>query len=188
MTIDRSLGAKHPEHGFIYPVNYGYLEGTMTADGEKIEAYVIGEYEPLSIFEGYVVAIAEREDDVEDKLVVCKEEDRYTRKQIEAFIEFQERFFETTVIMEDDDWEDDDWEKHEEDDYFYPLLCCILASGISDSDLQEGLSIVVLLIVAIREYANGSKPTTKISLFFKIIFGLLVILKLINFVLPRFLN
>ena len=25
VKIDRPLGSRHPQHGFIYPVNYGYV-------------------------------------------------------------------------------------------------------------------------------------------------------------------
>ena len=25
IKIDRKFGSKHPKHGFIYPVNYGYV-------------------------------------------------------------------------------------------------------------------------------------------------------------------
>ena len=28
IKIDRPLGSKHPKHGFIYPVNYGYVPNT----------------------------------------------------------------------------------------------------------------------------------------------------------------
>ena len=32
VKIDRKLGKKHPKWGFEYPVNYGYLEGTIAPD------------------------------------------------------------------------------------------------------------------------------------------------------------
>ena len=99
IVMDRPLGSKHPKHGFIYPVNYGYISGTVAGDGEEIDAYVIGEFEPLEKFEGYVIAIVERKNDVEDKLVVCKEKNKYTKEQIKALIEFQERFFDSIIIM-----------------------------------------------------------------------------------------
>ena len=70
--MDRPLGSLHPEWKFIYPINYGYLENTISGYKEEIDAYVIGEFEPLSEFEGYVIAIIARRDDNEDKLVVSK--------------------------------------------------------------------------------------------------------------------
>ncbi len=101
VIMDRPLGSKHPTHGFIYPLNYGYIEGLMAGDGEEMDAYVVGEFEPLEVFEGYVVAIIHRHDDAEDKLVVCKRLNRYSESQIRALVEFQERFFSTTIEMSD---------------------------------------------------------------------------------------
>ncbi|MCI8277661.1 MAG: inorganic pyrophosphatase, partial [Clostridia bacterium] len=28
--IDRQIGSKHPKHGFIYPINYGYIPNTIS--------------------------------------------------------------------------------------------------------------------------------------------------------------
>ena len=33
VKMDRPLGVVHPKHGFIYPVNYGYIPGTVSGDG-----------------------------------------------------------------------------------------------------------------------------------------------------------
>ena len=101
VMIDRPLGSKHPKHGFVYPLNYGYIPDTVAGDGEEVDAYVIGEFEPLDRFEGYVVGIIHRQDDVEDKLVVCRDQYRYNESQIEALVEFQERFFQSTIEMSD---------------------------------------------------------------------------------------
>lgn len=98
VIMDRPLGSKHPTHGFIYLVNYGYIPGTIAGDGEEVDAYVIGQFEPLHQFEGYVVGVIERSNDVEDKLVVCEQKDKYTKEQIQALVEFQERFFDSTII------------------------------------------------------------------------------------------
>ncbi|MEG0318650.1 MAG: inorganic diphosphatase [Niameybacter sp.] len=100
VVMDRPLGSKHPKHDLIYPINYGYIPDTIAGDGEALDAYVIGEFEPLSTFCGYVVAVIKRTNDVEDKLVVCKEKKKYSRAQIEALVEFQERFFESTILIE----------------------------------------------------------------------------------------
>ena len=39
VKIDRELGSKHPKHGFIYPVNYGFIPNTISGDGEEIVMY-----------------------------------------------------------------------------------------------------------------------------------------------------
>lgn len=99
VVVDRPLGSKHPEHEFIYPINYGYLSNTISGDGEEIDAYILGEFKPLEYYEGYVTAIIQRKNDNEDKLVVCKDLNMYNKDQIRALVEFQERFFETEIIM-----------------------------------------------------------------------------------------
>ena len=42
VVMDRPLGCKYPKYGFIYPVNYGYVPNTVSGDGEKLDAYVLG--------------------------------------------------------------------------------------------------------------------------------------------------
>ena len=98
VKMDRPLGTKHPKHGFIYLVNYGYIPGTVSGDGEELDAYVLGEFEPLDEFEGKVIAIIRGTNDNDDKLVVAKEGKNYTDDQIRALVEFQEQFFESIII------------------------------------------------------------------------------------------
>lgn len=98
VKMDRPLGSTHPKHNFIYSLNYGFIPNTTSGDGEEIDVYIIGEFEPLETYEGYVVAIIKRTNDIEDKLVVCKELNKYSKEQIKALVEFQERFFESTII------------------------------------------------------------------------------------------
>ena len=95
--MDRPLGCKHPKHGFIYPVNYGYIPGTISGDGEELDAYVLGEFAPLDEFKGKVIAIIHRTNDNDDKLIVTNDKN-YTDDQIRALTEFQERFFESVII------------------------------------------------------------------------------------------
>ncbi|MDO5293426.1 MAG: DUF6442 family protein [bacterium] len=99
VNMDRPLGSKHPEFGFTYPINYGYIPDKKAADGEGINAYIVGEFEPLDTCEGYVIATVHEKNGLKDKLVVCKEKGKYVKEQVEAFIEFQERFFDSTVEM-----------------------------------------------------------------------------------------
>ncbi len=98
VTMDRPLGSIHPKHGFVYPVNYGYIEGTVSGDGEELDAYVLGEHKPLQKFEGRVVAIIHRTNDNDDKLVVMQDGRDYSDEQIMALTEFQEKFFESEII------------------------------------------------------------------------------------------
>lgn len=98
VVMDRPLGTKHPKHGFIYPVNYGYIPGTVSGDGEELDAYVLGEHKPLEHFTGRVVAIIHRTNDNDDKLVVMADGRNYTDEQICALTEFQEQWFESEIL------------------------------------------------------------------------------------------
>ena len=97
VTIDRPLGSKHPEAGFIYPVNYGFLPNVPAPDGEDIDAYVLGVFKPLKTFTGRCIAVIQRSDDDDDKLVIVPVDKDYSDDQIFALTEFQERFFESSV-------------------------------------------------------------------------------------------
>ena len=100
VKIDRPLGSKHPEWGFVYPVNYGFVPNHIVSDGEALDAYVLGVFEPISDFSGVCIAIIQRLNDIEDKLVLAPPDKTYTNNQIMALVEFQERFFKTRIIRE----------------------------------------------------------------------------------------
>ena len=91
IKIDRPIGSRHPKHGFIYPINYGYLPGVIGGDGEELDAYLLGVFEPVEEYKGRLIGIIHREDDIEEKLVVAPK--IYTAEQIMALVEFQERWF-----------------------------------------------------------------------------------------------
>jgi len=97
LTIDRPLGSRHPQWGFIYPLNYGYVPGTLAPDGEAIDAYVLGVFEPLQTFTGQCIALIHRLNDDDDKLIVVPPGKQYTPDQIAALTEFQERFFQIEI-------------------------------------------------------------------------------------------
>lgn len=100
VTVDRPAGTQHPEKDFLYPVNYGYIEGTMAPDGEELDAYVLGIDEPTFRFEGKCIAVVHRLDDDDDKLVVVAEDDdvQYTDDMILEITKFQEQYFKSTII------------------------------------------------------------------------------------------
>ncbi len=97
VCIDRPLGSKHPRWGFIYPVNYGFVPGVPAPDGDELDAYVLGIFEPVEIFTGRCIAAIHRLNDDDDKLVVVPLEKHYSDEQIRALTEFQERFFESQI-------------------------------------------------------------------------------------------
>lgn len=98
VIVDRKLGSKHPNWGFIYPTNYGYIPNTVSGDGEELDAYILGVFEPLDTFEGICIAVIHRLNENDDKLVVVPKETNYTNEQIDCLTEFQERFFKHIII------------------------------------------------------------------------------------------
>lgn len=98
VTMDRKMGCAHPNHGFIYPVNYGYIPNTVSGDGEELDAYVLGVFEPVDKFVGKCIAIIHRTNDNDDKLIVVPDGKQYSNDAIDALVEFQERFFEHEIL------------------------------------------------------------------------------------------
>lgn len=98
IVIDRELGSKHPEYGFIYPVNYGYVPGTISGDGEELDCYLLGVFEPVKTFKGKCIAVVHRINDDDDKLIIVPENKEYSDDAINALIEFQERYFEHVIV------------------------------------------------------------------------------------------
>ena len=82
VEMDRPLGTRHPKHNFMYPVNYGYVPGTVSGDGEELDAYVLGVFEPLNNYIGKCIAVIHRINDDDDKLVVVPEGKNYTDEEI----------------------------------------------------------------------------------------------------------
>ena len=98
IKIDRPFGSKHPKHSFIYPLNYGYVPNTISGDGEELDAYLLGVFEPVYEYEGKCIAIIHRTNDNDDKLIVVPKEKNYSDDAINALTEFQEQYFEHIII------------------------------------------------------------------------------------------
>lgn len=98
IIIDRKFGSKHPKHGFIYPVNYGYVPNTISGDGEELDAYLLGVFEPVEEYEGKCIAIIHRTNDDDDKLIIVPQNKEYSDDAINALTEFQEQYFEHIII------------------------------------------------------------------------------------------
>lgn len=96
--IDRQMRSRHPKYGFIYPINYGYIPNTISGDGEELDCYILGVFEPIESFTGECIAIIHRLNDNDDKLVLVPKGKKYTNDGIRALTEFQERFFESIIV------------------------------------------------------------------------------------------
>ncbi len=92
--IDRPLGSRHPRHTeMIYPVNYGYVDGVLGGDGAWQDVYFLGVKEPCHSFEGTVIAVFHRFNDIENKWIVVPDGVELSDDEILGEIAFQEQFF-----------------------------------------------------------------------------------------------
>lgn len=93
-TVDRPLGTSHPQYlEMIYPINYGYVDGVFAGDGAEQDVYLFGADTPLQHFEGKVIAVWHRFDDVDDKWIVSLDGENVADEKILGDISFQEQFF-----------------------------------------------------------------------------------------------
>lgn len=99
VKIDRPLFSKHPKHGWPYQLNYGFVPGTLSPDGEELDAYVIGVDEPVESFSGTCVAVIHRTNDNDDKLIVVTDTKKnITDEEIRSATNFQEQFFQSEIL------------------------------------------------------------------------------------------
>lgn len=93
------MGSVHPKYQDMqYPINYGYIEGILAGDCEAQDAYILGVDKPLQSFEGTVIAVIHRKDDVEDKWVVAPVGLLFTEEEILQSVNFQEKFYNVEII------------------------------------------------------------------------------------------
>lgn len=52
IELDRPFCSKHPKHGFIYLINYGYVPNTISGDKEELDAYLLGIFKQVKEYEG----------------------------------------------------------------------------------------------------------------------------------------
>ena len=106
VVIDLPFVSKHPKHGFVYEVNYGYIPNTKSPDGEELDAYVLGVNKPIDKqglpqggkTTGICIAVIHRIDDNDDKLVLTLNGEDFSDKEIEELVEFQEKWFKHVIL------------------------------------------------------------------------------------------
>ena len=103
IKIDRPIGYVHKKPGktLVYPINYGYIPGVLGGDGEELDVYLLGVDEPVEEFEGRIIGIVYRQNDVEDKLIMTPAGAAFDKKTIEKQIDFQETYYITSVEASD---------------------------------------------------------------------------------------
>ena len=101
--MDRPLGYVHRKEGYslVYPINYGYLPGIISGDGEELDVYLLGVNEPVSKYTAKIIGIVHRENDTEDKLVAAPDGMIFTKEEIAEQVEFQEKYYDSFIETAD---------------------------------------------------------------------------------------
>ncbi|EFU5042865.1 inorganic pyrophosphatase [Listeria monocytogenes] len=100
VTIDRPI-AYTDKFGNVYPLNYGFVEGIIGGDGEEQDVYVLSREisEPIDTFQGDLIAVITRNDDVEDKWVVSAPNENFTIEEIREKVHFIEQYFDSEIKL-----------------------------------------------------------------------------------------
>jgi inorganic pyrophosphatase len=70
------------------------------SDGEELDAYILGIFEPVSQFVDKCIAVVHRINDDDDKLIVVPADRNYSDDQFKALTEFVERSFVSIIIRD----------------------------------------------------------------------------------------
>ena len=104
VTVDRPLGSFHSRYPQLYyPINYGFIEGTLAPDGEEEDAYILGVEIPVKNFSGVIIAKIIRFDDNEHKWVVAPQGMSFPKSEIQKMTYFQEQYFISEILMHEND-------------------------------------------------------------------------------------
>ena len=95
ITLDRPYRSPHPKHPeIIYPINYGYVNGTTSSDGDEVDVFVGHASNGLV---GLLMTTDYRRGDREIKLLYhCTPEEIYLAN---GFINFDRRLIEGTLVL-----------------------------------------------------------------------------------------
>lgn len=99
IIIDRPIGSVHPKfNDIVYNVNYGYIPNVFSDDGEEFDVYLMGVDHPVEKYSNaHVIAIIYRLNDNEDKIVAAPDGIFFSKDEIEATVNFQEKYFENEI-------------------------------------------------------------------------------------------
>jgi inorganic pyrophosphatase len=99
LEFDQQVGSSYEPHKIeSYPINYGYVPGTIAPDGDALDAYLLNVNVPLKKATGICIAIIHRRDDDDDKLVVVPKFMELTDEEIMDQVRFQEHLYDSVVV------------------------------------------------------------------------------------------
>jgi inorganic pyrophosphatase len=84
IVVDRPKGSSHPRFlEYIYPYDYGYLKDTISADGEGIDVWQVGDSKDVT---GIIVTVDRLKKDSEIKILLGT-----TEKEANEILQFHKR-------------------------------------------------------------------------------------------------
>ncbi|MBF2488295.1 inorganic diphosphatase [Listeria marthii] len=100
VTIDRPIGYTD-KFGNVYPLNYGFVKGIIGGDWEEQDVYILSREisGPIETFEGDLIAVITRHDDVEDKWVVAPPNEDFSVEEIREKVHFIEQYFDSEIEL-----------------------------------------------------------------------------------------
>ena len=98
VIVDTPIGSTNPDYpDIVYEVNYGLVDGILAADGQEQYDYILGIDETIEEFEGTLIAIIHRINDVENKWVIANK--HLTKDEIYQKVSFMEKYFKVEILM-----------------------------------------------------------------------------------------
>lgn len=97
VKVTRPMYSKHPEYGFEYKLNYGFIEGVTDINGNKQGAYIMGIDHPIKEFDGRIIAIIKRNNMKGVEWIVASKNKKYIVNDICGAIDFAEGYYGYTL-------------------------------------------------------------------------------------------
>ena len=154
VEVVRPVGTSHPDYpSIVYSLNYGYVNGITTEDGEPQGAFIVGLETPVEHFTGHKIAIIHRNNPCEEKWVIAPDNTPYNKQQIEEMVYFIEQFYESSVEMLNEEM----WDAYDQDEN---KLGYEIPRSMAKS-LDDGVYHIAVVIYTRRE--DGCVLTTQRS-------------------------
>lgn len=87
------------ENNIVFPVNYGFTKDN--SGNKEWNAYLLGINEPIEEYNWYCIAVIQRENSIDDQLIIAPKWQDFTTEQIKKYINFQEKKFKYQIITKD---------------------------------------------------------------------------------------
>lgn len=106
VLIDRPKGTKHPDYPMlIYELNYGYVPGTISRDGEEIDCYLLDIDFPTDKAKRLCIGLVMRADGDHKLIIVSNPLRECSINMIWNKVSFQEKYFYPSKYIANDFFE-----------------------------------------------------------------------------------